>query len=71
MDVSLFSINHLLIKFKSSVLIHGASGKRKTTLLHLLAGLFLADEGDVLLGASNLSILFVNERAEIRKNNQG
>ena len=47
--------------------VTGPSGSGKTTLLHLLAGLELADEGDVLLDGVSLAGLDRAGRAELRR----
>jgi ABC-type lipoprotein export system ATPase subunit len=46
--------------------VTGPSGSGKTTLLHLLAGLELPDDGDVVLGAEVISALDRDERARLR-----
>ncbi len=52
-------------------LIHGPSGKGKTTLLHLLAGLFLPSEGYVFVGEQNLSFLSDEARCRLRRQHFG
>ena len=47
--------------------VTGPSGSGKTTLLHLLAGLELPDEGDVLLDGVSLAGLDRAGRAELRR----
>jgi ABC-type lipoprotein export system ATPase subunit len=47
--------------------VTGPSGSGKTTLLHLLAGLDLPDDGDVLLDAVSLGGLDRAGRAELRR----
>ena len=47
--------------------VTGPSGSGKTTLLHLLAGLELPDEGDVLVDGVALAGLDRTERAELRR----
>ena len=47
--------------------VTGPSGSGKTTLLHLLAGLELPDEGDVLVDGISLSSLDRTGRAELRR----
>jgi ABC-type lipoprotein export system ATPase subunit len=47
--------------------VTGPSGSGKTTLLHLLAGLDLPDEGDVLVDGVSLSSLDRTGRAELRR----
>jgi len=47
--------------------VTGPSGTGKTTLLHLLAGLELPNEGDVLVGGRSISTLSRAERAACRR----
>jgi len=47
--------------------VTGPSGSGKTTLLHLLAGLEIPDEGDVLVDGVSLSTLDRTGRAELRR----
>jgi ABC-type lipoprotein export system ATPase subunit len=47
--------------------VTGPSGSGKTTLLHLLAGLDLPDEGEVVLDGASLSELDRAGRAELRR----
>ena len=47
--------------------VTGPSGSGKTTLLHLLAGLELPDEGDVLVDGVSLATLDRAGRAELRR----
>jgi len=47
--------------------VTGPSGSGKTTLLHLLAGLELPDEGDVILDGVSLATLDRAGRAELRR----
>jgi ABC-type lipoprotein export system ATPase subunit len=47
--------------------VTGPSGSGKTTLLHLLAGLELPDEGDVLVDGISLARLDRTGRAELRR----
>jgi ABC-type lipoprotein export system ATPase subunit len=47
--------------------VTGPSGSGKTTLLHLLAGLEVPDEGDVLVDGVSLSTLDRAGRAELRR----
>ncbi len=48
--------------------VTGPSGSGKTTLLHLLAGLDLPDEGEVLVDGVSLTSLDRAGRAELRRN---
>jgi ABC-type lipoprotein export system ATPase subunit len=67
----LFRIEKLFIPFGSKVLIHGASGIGKTTLLHLIAGLFLPDEGRITIGKSELQLLTDSQRSRLRREQFG
>ncbi|HEY3962007.1 MAG TPA: ATP-binding cassette domain-containing protein [Gaiellaceae bacterium] len=62
-------LDGLEAKFRAGRLhtVTGASGSGKTTLLHLLAGLELADAGDVVVLAKTLAGLDRAERAALRR----
>ncbi|HET7045320.1 MAG TPA: ATP-binding cassette domain-containing protein [Gaiellaceae bacterium] len=49
------------------VAVTGPSGSGKTTLLHVLAGLELPDEGEVLLGGVDVASLGRDARARLRR----
>jgi ABC-type lipoprotein export system ATPase subunit len=70
-DRPLFHIPALEIPHGSKVLIHGPSGKGKTTLLHLMAGLFLPSEGYVYVGEHNLKSLSDEQRCRLRRQHFG
>jgi putative ABC transport system ATP-binding protein len=53
------------------VLVHGPSGIGKTTLLHLIAGLFLPSAGTVQVGGKDLAALTESERSLFRRNHFG
>jgi putative ABC transport system ATP-binding protein len=59
------------IRAGESVAILGQSGSGKTTLLSLLAGLELADEGEVLFDGKNLSALGADALARLRGRSMG
>lgn len=61
-----FSINK-----NESVAIIGASGSGKSTLLHLLGGLDVPDDGEVLINGKNISDLNDEERGDMRNKNLG
>jgi putative ABC transport system ATP-binding protein len=65
---NLFSIEQFKIKKNDRVLIKGASGKGKTTLLHLMAGFIKAYKGEIYLLGKELSHLSEKEVNDLRKN---
>lgn len=67
----LFKIPNLTIKTDEKVLIKGASGKGKTTFLHLLAGLFAPNEGCINIGETEITRLDEEERCVFRRKNIG
>jgi putative ABC transport system ATP-binding protein len=64
---TLFSLRELFIAPGSKTLIRGASGSGKTSLLHLIAGLYAPLEGQVEIGGVRLASLSENERCEFRR----
>jgi len=68
---SLFQIRELKIPYGSRMLIHGPSGIGKTTLLHLIAGLFLPDKGDVTVGDSRMRDMNDFQRSGLRRKKFG
>ncbi len=69
--VPLFSISSLEIPGGSRILIHGPSGRGKTTLLHLLAGQFLPDEGTIRVDDVELTSLDDDARSRLRRKHFG
>lgn len=67
----LFKISQLEIKTGEKLLIKGASGKGKTTLLHLLSGLFTPNEGHIHLGETEITKLGEEDRAIFRRHHIG
>ena len=67
----LFEIEKLEIKKGSRILIKGPSGIGKTTLLHLIAGLFSPENGVILIDGKNINSLNDNEKSEFRRNHIG
>lgn len=57
---------NLAIPARQSVAITGASGSGKSTLLHLLGGLDLPSQGEVLINNQNISRLNEVERGALR-----
>jgi len=68
---TLFRIHAWRVPAGEHLLIQGASGLGKTTLLHLAAGLFVPETGDVHLGPHHLNALSDEERCRIRRGHVG
>ncbi len=51
--------------------IHGESGSGKSTLLNILAGFEKPDEGEVMIGTTNITHLSESQKAKFRKKNIG
>jgi ABC-type lipoprotein export system ATPase subunit len=67
----LFKIPQLHIKSGERLLIKGASGKGKTTFLHLLSGLFTPNNGYINIGETEITRLDEEARAIFRRNHIG
>jgi ABC-type lipoprotein export system ATPase subunit len=67
----LFRIPKLEIPTGGRFLIQGPSGQGKTTLLHLMAGLFPPSEGTVQIGEHNLRYLSDSELCRLRRKHFG
>jgi putative ABC transport system ATP-binding protein len=67
----LFRIPELKIASGDKILIRGPSGRGKTTLLHLIAGLLAPDEGSIRVGATELARLPEASRAKFRREKMG
>lgn len=61
-----FSVNK-----NESVAVIGASGSGKSTLLHLLGGLDIPSQGDILINGNSIKGLNENERGEMRNKHLG
>lgn len=68
---SLFKIKSFKVSSGSQLLIRGASGKGKTSFLHLLAGLLLPVAGSVKVGNTEITRLSEKQRTLFRRNNIG
>lgn len=68
---SLFKISNLEILSGAKILIKGASGKGKTTFLHLLAGLFVPAQGHIRVGDTEITALDDEHRTLFRRHNIG
>ena len=68
---TLFSIDELKIPFGTRLLIEGPSGQGKTSLLHLIAGLFPPTEGSVYLGEARVGTLSEIEVSRVRRKHFG
>ena len=67
----LFSIASFYARSGESILIKGASGKGKTTFLHLLAGLFCPEAGEVRIGESYINRMDEESRCLFRRQHIG
>ncbi len=67
----LFKVPSFQIQSGERVLLRGESGQGKTTFLHLLAGLFLPDQGSVKLGSHELTQMSEDERSLFRRQHIG
>ncbi len=67
----LFKVGHLAVVSGSHILIQGESGKGKTTLLHLIAGLMNPQEGSVLLDHTDLRTLTEQDLSQLRREKIG
>ena len=67
----LFHIKEASFPSGSRTLIRGPSGKGKTTLLHLLAGLMDPTEGYIFVGEKNLRFFSDKERCFLRRTHYG
>jgi lipoprotein-releasing system ATP-binding protein len=59
------------VKKNESVAIIGASGSGKSTLLHLLGGLDIPDQGEILILGKNIAALNDEQRGEMRNKHLG
>ena len=67
----LFRVRELSVPHGAHVLIHGESGSGKTTLLHLIAGLFVPQDGFVQIGDRRLDRLREDEVCDFRRAHLG
>src|SRR5665213_2450214 len=63
----LFRLNQFAVESGHKVLIEGESGMGKTTLLHLIAGLFEPNEGQVRIGEQILTGMSDEQRCHFRR----
>lgn len=66
-----FSFPELKCNSSETILITGNSGKGKTTLLHLLAGLLRPKKGEIILENTNIALLSERELDQFRGKNIG
>jgi ABC-type lipoprotein export system ATPase subunit len=66
---TLFRLKQFSIESGQKVLLRGESGKGKTTLLHLIAGLFQPAAGDVEVGGQKISTWSDEARCAFRRRN--
>ncbi len=64
-----FKMPELTISSKERILIKGPSGTGKTTLLHLLAGLYTPQSGEILWAGNSITALSENQVSHLRKKN--
>lgn len=67
----LFSIPHFEVPSGSRILIHGRSGKGKTTLFHVMSGQFPPDEGQVWVGGKDVAAMDTDARSRLRREHYG
>lgn len=67
----LLNLDQWEIPFGRHLLIQGESGKGKTTLLHLIAGLFRPQSGILQIGPHSLNDLSDNELCDLRREKIG
>lgn len=67
----LFVLPRLELGSGSHVLVHGPSGRGKTTLLNLVAGQFRPHAGSVRVGDTELTALDADARARFRRRHMG
>lgn len=70
-STQLFRIRQFEVAAGSKVLVHGRSGVGKTTLLHLIAGLFLPTSGIVRVGEAELTKMTESDRGALRRKYYG
>lgn len=71
MNKVLFAIKKHTVAAGQRILIQGPSGKGKTTLLHLMAGLVDPNDGVVAVNGRALGSMSESERARFRRENFG
>lgn len=67
----LFRLPSMAVPTGRSILIHGPSGRGKTTLLHLMAGQFLPAHGQVSVGSMNVTEMDDDARRGMRRRHFG
>lgn len=67
----LFTLPQLKISKGQRVLIHGPSGRGKTSLLHLIGGLWRPSRGEILLDGRNVCTMNDAEVSELRRHKLG
>ncbi len=67
----LFFIDQFKVLSGQKILIRGASGKGKTTFLHLLAGLFQPHSGKIQIGKNHLEQMSEGQKCALRRSEIG
>ena len=70
-NIPIIAIDSLAVNANEQVAIEGYSGCGKTTLLHLIAGILNADEGEIIVEGKNVCLLNEAQRDQWRAKTLG